>query len=473
MKKIKLLFYLLIVTTLSSCQILGGTSGKEQQVQPSPSAKSQAFLNKLEHDTFNFFWETTNPDNGLTPDRYPDTKFSSVAAVGFALSSYLVGVHNGYITRKQAADRTLTTLRFLWNAPQDSSSRNVTGYKGFYYHFLYMDNGYRYQQVELSTIDTSLLMAGVLSSQTFFNKDNLQEQRIRAYADSLYRRIDWQWAESKKNPPLISMGWRPEKGFIQHDWKGYNEAMILYVLALGSPSHSIPARAWDKWTSTYNWASYQGYQYVNFGPLFGYQYSQVWIDYRGIQDDYMQEKGIDYFENSRRATYANHTYCMKNPEGWLGYSKFSWGLTASDGPGYKKMEFKGDSVVFRGYSARGVSNTYHVDDGTLVPTAAGGSIPFAPDITIPTLMNFYDTYGSDLYGQYGFLDSFNPTFGELTSSSSAWFDDDYLGIDQGPILLMAENYQSDFLWDLMKKNKYIRAGLKKAGFSGGWLSQYQ
>ncbi|MGH7446839.1 MAG: glucoamylase family protein, partial [Longimicrobiales bacterium] len=263
---------------------------------PAPDPEASAFLDTLEQRTFDFFWTRTNTANGLTPDRWPTPSFSSIAAVGFALTAYPVGVERGYISRAQAAARVLTTLRFFWRAPHGPDAAGVSGHQGFFYHFLDMQTGHRFQTVELSTIDTSLLMAGVLFAQSWFDRQDAAEVEIRALADSLYRRIDWRWAQPRS--PAVSMGWRPESGFIEAEWNGYNEAMILLVLALGSPTHPVDDDAWTAWTSTYQWGSFYGHEHVGFAPLFGHQYSHVWIDFRGIQDDYMRGRGIDYFENS-------------------------------------------------------------------------------------------------------------------------------------------------------------------------------
>lgn len=432
------------------------------------SAADNRFLDSLEHDTFLFFWETANPENGLIPDRAPSPSFSSIAAVGFGLTSYLVGVERGYITREQAANRTLSTLRFFAQAPQSDKATGVAGYKGFFYHFLDMKTGERFKQVELSTIDTALLLGGILSAQSYFDKNTPQETEIRQLADQIYQRVDWTWIQNNK--PFVSMGWHPEKGFIPANWKGYNEAMLLYVLALGSPTHPVGADVWPAWTQSYEWANFQGQEHVNFDPLFGHQYSHIWIDFRGIQDKYMKAKGIDYAENSRRATYANRAYCMANPGKWQDYGPTIWGLTACDGP-------KDTTVAnrnFFSYRARGAASMQIVDDGTIAPTAAGGSIAFAPEICLPALRSMKANYGSRLYGKYGFFDAFNPTYRYPSpnangNKANGWFDIDYLGIDQGPILLMAENARTNFVWNLMKRNPYIQKGLKRAGFTGGWL----
>jgi hypothetical protein len=433
------------------------------------SVKQQSFLESVERDTFNFFWETVNRENGLTPDRFPDAEISSVAGVGFALTAYVVGVARGYITRSQAAERTLTTLKFLRRAPQGPERNDVAGYKGFFYHFLNMGEGSRSAGAELSTIDTALLMAGVLSAETYFDGDTQAERKIRDYAEALYRRVDWPWAYSRWHRPLIGMGWLPESSFIPHSWRGYNEAMILYILALASPTHPIDRAAWDKWTSTYEWDTFYGYPHVTFGPLFGHQYSHIWIDFRNIQDKYMHAKGIDYFVNSRRATFANRAYCIDNPKKWRGYNDLLWGLTASDGPVEGRRK-KGD---FHSYWARGCSAGYIRDDGTIAPTAAGGSVAFAPEIAVPTLEHMYENLGDRAYGKYGFKDAFNLSYRRGSSGSQGWFGSNYLAIDQGPILLMIENYRSGLVWNLMKRNVHIKSGLRRAGFSGGWLDSVQ
>ncbi len=424
-------------------------------------------LDDLQRRTFNYFWDLADPESGLIPDRWPTESFCSIAAMGFGLTSYIVGIENGYISRKIAAERIRDQMRFLYHLPQSNAMHAVAGYKGFFYHFIDMKNGTRYKDVELSTVDTGWLMAGILSCQSYFDGDDLTETAIRDLADSLYRRVEWDWFLNDND--LLSMGWFPDRGFLKAQWDGYNEAMLLIIMALGSTTHPVPAICWENWTKPYIWGDYYGYEMVNFGPLFGHQYSHMYVDFRGIYDRYMAAKGIDYFENARRATYSNRAYCIANPRHFNDYSDTIWGLTACDGPGDKKVDINGSVIKFMGYSARGAAVNYHVDDGTIAPTAAGGSIPFAPEICIPALKAMYEKYGSALYDTYGFRDAFNPTFTFGPENINGWFDKDYIGIDQGPIVIMIENYKTGLIWKVMKKNKYIIAGLKKAGFSGQWL----
>jgi hypothetical protein len=443
-----------------------GTAANQPASTYRLSPKEEAFLDQLERDTFRFFWEATPAATGLTPDRTPVGEVSSVAAVGFALTSYVVGVERGYVTRAEAAARTLTTLETLWRAPQGPEAGGVSGYKGLFYHFVDARDGTRTYESELSTIDTALLMAGVLSSQVYFDREDEAERSIRDLADRLYRRVDWAWASSPRHGPLLSLGWTPEEGFHEYDWRGYNEAMLLYVLAMGSPTHPVDPRAWEDWTSSYRWESPHGAPHLTFGPLFGHQYSHVWIDFRGIQDGYMRSRNSDYFENSVRATYANRAYCIANPGQWNGYGELVWGLTASDGPVDYERAKAGEGKPFRAYWARGAEPDGSTDDGTIAPTAAGGSVPFAPEIAIPTLMHFRERFGERIYGRHGFKDAFNLSY---PGEAGGWFAESHLSIDQGPILLMVENFRTGFVWELLKKSAYVTGGLRKAGFTGGWL----
>ncbi len=433
-------------------------------------------VEELQRRTFLYFWERADA-LGQIPDRWPTKAFSSIAATGFGLSAYIVGIERGWVSRPEAAQRVRHTLETLLTLPQGPEVEGMAGYRGFFYHFLDHERGRRHRDVELSSIDSGLLMAGVLSCMSYFDGDDSVEEAIRQLADTLYRRVEWDWMLGPNH--RLSMGWRPEKGFLRAEWFGYTEAMILYVLALGSPTHPIPASSWDAWTLNYYWDDFEGQPHVNFGPLFGHQYSHVWVDFRGIQDRYMRQKGMDYFENSRRATLANRAYCLRNPQQFKGYSENTWGLTACDGP-MEWVQRYGQGLCrpdtwksFHAYHARGVASDYLEDDGTIAPTAAGGSVPFAPEVCLPALQAMWETYYDSLVGPYGFKDAFNLTFTADGRLPEGWFAEDYLGIDQGPILLMLENYRSNLLWNVMKKNPYLRTGLRRAGFSGGWLDAFR
>jgi hypothetical protein len=420
-----------------------GTAGRESLDSATISATprvlgDEAFLELVQHTAFDYFWYEVNPKNGLIKDRSSNPSLSSIAAVGFGLSALTVGIDRGWISREAGRHRVLTTLTFLANIPQGPEP-DAGGYKGFYYHFLDMHTGRRAWDTELSTIDTALLLGGVLHVRQYFNQPDAAEARIRTLADTLYQRVEWPWMQVRS--AKICHGWEPERGFLPYDWGGYNEAMILYLLALGSPTFPVKADAWSAWTSSYAWESHYGHEFVTFPPLFGHQYSHVWVDFRNTQDAYMREKGLDYFENSRRATLANRAYAIANPLGWDDYSNNVWGLTASDIP--------------KSYLARGAPPAEN-DDGTITPTAIGGSFAFTPHESLAALRHIYSTYRTQIWGPYGFKDAFNP--------SMKWFASDYLGIDQGPIVLMIENYRTDRIWDAFMQHAAIQHGLKRAGF---------
>lgn len=455
-------------------------------VPPPSTTDRDAVLADLQERSFRYFWDTANPANGLIPDRYPSPSVSSVAAVGFGLTAYPIGVERGYISREAARGRVLATLRFFRNARQGPEAAGNTGYKGFFYHWLNMKSGARDLKSEISTVDTALFLAGALFCQSYFDGTQVDETEIRRLADEIYRQVDWLWAQSHLQlgsasaSPAISNGWYPESGFIPYDWVGYNEGMIVYLLALGSPTFPVAPNAWATWTKDYNanWQAVYGQQHLNFPPLFGHQYSHVWVDFRNIQDAYMRGKGIDYFENSRRAAYAQQAYAIANPQNWKDYSANIWGLTASDGPTDSQLAYAGQSRRFYGYIARGLGGYGSPDDGTIAPTAAASSIPFAPEIAIPAVLAMREKYGANLYSTYGFFDAFNPSFeysvtvkaNSRVVPGAGWFDNDYIGIDQGPIVAMLENYRSELVWKTMRKNSYLRNGLIRAGFTGGWLA---
>jgi hypothetical protein len=438
-----------------------------------------SFYDDLERRTFNYFWDLANRSNGLVPDRWPRPSFASIAAVGFALTAYPVGVERGWCTRDAARDLTLATLEFFWNAPQGPSPTGTAGHKGFFYHFLDMERGLRHRKTELSSVDTTILFMGMLFAAQYFDRADPKESEIRRLANAIYARADWNFFRSDGRK-AVSMGWHPETGLIARNWDGYNEGMCVYVLGLGAPVHPLPADSWEQWIAPYPrcWRGSGETRHLAFAPLFGHQYSHGWIDFRTIRDAPMREAGFDYFENSRRATFANRAYCVANPMQWDGYSRDIWGLTACDGPGGYLLPFKGKQRQFHGYSARGpLGQPDERDDGTIAPTAALGSLPFAPEIVIPAAEAMRVHAGGRLYGKYGFIDSFNPSFrygglGLETGSVDpvqGWFANDYIGIDQGAILAMAANHRNDFIWSRMRRSVPVIRGLTLAGFTGGWL----
>jgi hypothetical protein len=422
-------------------------------------------LHALQQNTFRYFWNETNPENGLIPDNTAAGAIpASIAGVGFALGSYPVGVERSFVARAAAVERTLATLRFFWDAPQ-GPMRDATGHRGFFYHFLDVATGRRVWRSELSTIDTSILIAGALTAAAYFDRETDDEREVRSLADSLYRRADWRWAQN--GGTTVSHGWKPETGFLRYRWQGYNEALILYVLGLGSPTHALPRTSYQAWTATYRWKKLYGHEYLHGAPLFMHQLSHAWIDFRGIQDDFMRAHAIDYFENSRRATYVNQRYAMRNPKNFRGYGRYAWGITASNGPGPATRRLRGVTQRFLGYVARGVP--HGPDDGTLAPWAVAASLPFAPEIVLPTLAHCSMRY-PHMENEYGLVCSFNPTFPDREAGSSIWISRDHFALDQGPVILMIENYRSGLGWRLMRNCPYVVTGLRRAGFAGGWLA---
>ncbi len=424
---------------------------------------SLAELPFLQCESFKYFVDETNPVNGLVRDKNAPDWPASIAAIGLALFAYPVAVERGFIARDDAVRMVLTTLRFLWNSPQGPEA-DATGHHGFFYHFLDMESGRRARNCELSTVDSAFLLAGALGAAQYFKLSDPDEQEIGTLADALYRRTDWQWAQNKGN--TLSMGWKPERGFLQHRWVGYNEALLMYILGLGSPTYPLPADSYQAWCSGYHWESSYGIEYLHSGALFTHQLSHIWIDFRGIQDAYMRDKGIDYFENSRRATLVQRLYAIDNPHGFNGYGEHCWGITASDGPGPARLVIKGVKRKFYDYIARGVP--CGPDDGTIAPWAVIASLPFAPEIVLPTIEHLAQSPA--LRCGYGFKTTFNATY-RPRGVKEEWVSTWHFGIDQGPIILMIENYRSGMPWRLMRACSYIGAGLRRAGFSGGWLEQ--
>jgi hypothetical protein len=436
-------------------------------MQRQPHARSSNFgetrLDALQRHAFDYFLNETNLANGLVADKSQPGAPASIAAVGFALAAYPVGVERTWISRTDAIGRTLAVLRFFWTSAQGTGS-DVTGHKGFYYHFLDMTTGRRAGFCELSTVDTSFLLAGMLAAAAYFDRDSEDEQEIRTLADALYRRADWSWACD--GAATVTHGWTPEAGFLPYRWEGYDEAVLLYVLGLGSPTHPLPTESYAAWASTYRWKEIYGYEFIYGGPLFIHQYSHIWIDFRGIQDAFAREKGIDYCENSRRATYVQREYAIRNPLEFAGYGANFWGLTASDGPGWTTRRIHGIERTFFDYVARGAP--YGPDDGTVAPWAVVASLPFAPEIVLPTIRHFQDVY-PQVTGNYCFRCSFNLSFQNEADAGAGWASPYHFGINLGPVVLMCENYRSDLLWRLMRACPCVVTGLRRAGFTGGWL----
>ena len=407
---------------------------------PNTFSNSNAFLDYLQQANFDYFWYAANPANGLVPDRSTSGSACSIAAVGFGLTAIGIGIDHGWISRTQGVTRVMATLNTFLNGPQGPGTSGIIGYNGWFYHFLDMNTALRSPGSELSSIDTALLLSGILYCKQYFNGTNSNETSIRMMSDSIFNRVNWTWMA--QGSQKVAMGWQPTTGFSGFgNWIGYDEGMILYLLGMGTATNPLPASAWSYWTSGYTWATYYGQSFVPFPPLFGHEYSHCWIDFRHTADAYMNSQSSTYFENSRRAALAQQSYCIANPLGWVGYDSNVWGLTASDGPS--------------GYTARGAPPALN-DDGTIAPTAAGGAMAFAPDISLPTLQYLYTNGKNALWTAYGFIDAFN--------QSVSWYDNAELGIDQGPIVIMIENYRTQRPWRLFMQNAEIQRGLQQAGF---------
>jgi len=435
---------------------------RQAAVTDAASQSDEALLDRFQRAAFGYFLDHVNPENGLVADASRAGAPASIAVVGFALSCYLVAVERRWMTRSDAAARTLVTLRFFCGSPQGDEP-DATGYKGFYYHFIDMTTGRRAWQSELSLIDTTLLLAGVLTASVYFDEDTASESEIRARADAIYRRMDWQWA--RDGGTTERQGWKPESGFLHYGWEGYSEAIILYVLGLASPSFPVPDDSFGAWTATYQWENIYDREFLYAGPLFIHLFSHAWIDFAGIRDRFMRENDSDYFENSCRAIEGQREYDYRNPHGFDGYGGDCWGITANDGPGFETLRIEGRERRFLGYAARGVP--YGPDDGTIDPCAALASLPFAPELALSALRHFCARY-PEMIRESRLPSSFNPTF--RGGGSPRWMSPDYFGLDQGILVLMIENHRSGLIWSLMRRCPYIGAGLRRAGFTGGWLS---
>ena len=439
-------------------------SQTQDTAQTPPTAERYAaVLDELQRDSFGYFINEFNSETGLVADKTRPDWPASIAATGLALAAYLVGVERGLMEREEALQRTLTTLRFFHRSPQGKEP-DATGYKGFYYHFLDMKTGQRMFKCELSTVDTAYLLAGMMAAAAYFDGNTADEQETRRLTDELYRRVDWDWARS--DGATLNHGWKPESGFLQYRWEGYDESLLLYMLALGSPTHSIRAESHAAVVQGYIWKKIYDREFLYAGPLFIHQYPHMFLDLQGIQDSYMRDRDMDYFENSRRATFIQQQYAIRNPYEFAGYDEFNWGITASDGPGPVTMKIDGIERVFYDYIARGAP--YGPDDGSIAPWAVVASLPFAPEIVLPSIEKFNELKLKE--NIYGYKATFNPTYPDKSRSEYGWVSPYHFGINQGPIALMIENYRTELLWKLMKRCTPIVQGLRKAGFRGGWLS---
>jgi hypothetical protein len=420
-------------------------------------------LRRLQFTTILYYLQCTNPDNGLVRDKTQIDAPASIAAIGMALATLPVVVERGVIIRPFAAKIARRRLAFLLSCPQGPEP-DASGYKGFFYHFLDIETGRRVWQCELSTIDSAFLFAGALTVAAYFDGDTPDEVEVRRLANEIYERADWNWACD--HGLTLTHGWRPESGFIPYRWRGYDEGLLLYFLGLGSPTHPLPPEAYAAYTDSYEWRNIYGRELLYSGPLFTHQLSHMWIDFRGIRDEFMREHDSDYFQNSRHATYVQQEYAIRNPLKFVGYGEHCWGFTASDGPGWIKKTVDGVEREFFDYVARGAP--FGPDDGTVSPWVAIASLPFAPEIVIPTVRNFARMQ-LGMTRLYGFKPSFNQTYALEDSEEGWWISPCHFGIDQGPVALMIENYRTGLLWNIMRRCQPVVSGLRRAGFTGGWL----
>jgi hypothetical protein len=395
---------------------------------PQPAAMNEEddqFLNDLEHANFLFFWEQSNPQTGLTKDRCnvhgnDKSLAASIASTGFALSAICIGEKRGFISHADAHLRVVQTLSFLWH--------KLPTHRGFYFHFANINTGERMWDSEVSSVDTAILLCGVLTCRQHF-----QDKDIDELAHAIFDRVEWTWLS--EDTSLLSHGWKPELGFIPSRWDYYSELMMMYLLGMGSASHPLDSDMWLAWKRTI--FDYDGLRYIgSFAPLFVHQYSQAWFDFRGKHDHF-----ADYFQNSVIATDVHRRFCLELNVQFPDYSNALWGVTASDSA--------------QGYVAWGGPPAMGPIDGTIVPAAAGGSLPFLPSATMRVLRTIHDHYPS-AWSRYGFIDAFNP----LTD----WYDTDVIGIDTGITMLMAENVRTGFVWETFMKNPEVQRGMAKAGF---------
>ncbi len=421
-------------------------------------------LRVIQREAVEYFLRETHPTTGLVSDKTRPGWPASIATTGMGLAVYPVAVELGLLSRADAAQRAGVTLRFLWNSPQ-STAPDATGYRGFYYHFLDRATGRRAFNTELSTIDSAFLLAGALVAAAYFDQDTAAEAELRQLAEALYQRVDWHWALN--GAACLAHGWLPESGFLPYHWQAYDEALLLYILALGASERPLPPECYQAYMANAAWKSIYGYEYFYAGPLFVHQYSHMFLDLRGLQDEPCAAYGLDYFENSRRATLVQREYARRNPLEFEGYGEDCWGLTACDGPGPRTLTINGVARTFYEYVARGVPDG--PDDGTIAPWAVVASLPFAPEVVLPAV-RYFSSIKLHRPDPYGYKNSFNRTVPVETPSPIGWVSPYHFGINMAPMALMIENYLSDLIWGLTRRSPALVAGLRRAGFKGGWLA---
>ena len=458
-----------------SSRALAGSAAAPQDIKGAPTPADERMLDTLQRAAFDYFLKQTHPRNGLVADTSRPGSPISIAVVGFALSVYPVAVERGWIARHAAVQRTLAALRFFSGSDQSGAVAS-TGCHGFYFHFLDIETGQRTWQSELSSIDTALLIVGMLTAAAYFTSATPAEAELRQLANALFDRVDWHWAQ--QDDDAVALGWKPECGFLNYGWQGYNEAIVLYALGLGSSTHPLTTASFEAWTVTYQWENLYGIDFLYAGPLFVHTFSHAWIDFRGIRDRFMREKNCDYFENSRRAAQVQRQYAIRNPHGFNGYDQDRWGLSAGDGPSVRPQLVAGRRQSFDGYAARGVP--WGPDDGTITGSSIAASLVFAPEIALPALRKLFDGTPDDpgrsvrasgfnaTAGVTGIDDS-EGTDGNSMDGNQGWVSEGEFGLDQGIIILMIENFRSGLPWRLGRGIPCLRAGLKRAGFTGGWL----
>jgi hypothetical protein len=412
-------------------------AGPQPVAERAPSALSaadDALLEDLSKRSFLFFWEQADPQTGIVRDRARTDgspvdgrarDVGSIAAVGFGLSGLCIAADRGWLPRAQAIERTRATLRFFAN--------RIDHERGWFYHFIHLRTGRREWNSELSSVDSALLLAGVLTVRQCFAGD----AEIPTLAEAIYRRVDFQWMLAG-DPHVLSHGWRPESGFLTARWDHYCELMILYLLGIGSPTHPIPAESWRAWRRPV--ITFDSYSYIGGPPpLFVHQFAHAWVDFRGWRE--REPPHTDWFENSVIATRAHKAFCIRLSNEFPGYTEHVWGLTASDSR--------------KGYVAWGGPPRHPRIDGSVVPCAAAGSLMFTPDITVPVMRELRERFGDRIYGKYGFADAFHPTDG--------WVNPDVIGIDLGITLLSAENLRTGHVWRWFMQNAEIPSAMKRAG----------